>query len=345
MGFLSAPAQARWNRFKRVRLAYWSLWILGVAFFVSLFSEFIANNKPIVLGYEGGVYFPVVKFYPETAFGGEYGTEPNYRRLVETESFKEKGGWAMFPPVPYSPLESHLDLAESPPHPPSTAHWLGTDSAARDVFARLLYGFRISMGFSLLLNLLALILALLIGGVQGYAAGKVDLIGQRFVEIWSALPMLYVVILVGAIYGRSFSLLLLVCVAFAWEGMSAYVRAEFLKLRQSDYVTASKSAGAGHWRILWKQILPNAWTPIITLLPFGLVGGISTLTALDFLGFGLQPPTPSWGQLLDQGLKNLQAPWLATAAVSALFITLLLATFIGEGAREALDPKSLSRMR
>jgi len=335
----------RWRRFKRIRRAYWSLWILGIAFLLSLFSDLIANNKPLLLGYGDRLYFPVLTFYPETAFGGEYGTEPNYHRLREAAHFREVGGWMVFPPIPYSPYESFLDLAGVPPHPPSREHWLGTDGAARDVFVRLLYGFRICMGFALCMTVIVTLLGITIGALQGYAGGKVDLFGQRLIEIWAALPFLYVVILIGSIYGRSFLLLLIISSLFSWIGMSLYMRAEFLKLRQQDFVTASRASGAGHLRLLFRQILPNAWTPVVTLLPFLLVGGIGTLTALDFLGFGLQPPTPSWGELLDQGLKNLHAPWLAVSAVGALFITLLLATFIGEGVREALDPKSLTRLR
>ncbi len=342
---LSPLAKRRWDRFRSVKRAYWSLWILGIAFFLSLFSEFIANNKPIWLQYEGRNYFPVVKFYPGTDFGGPYRTEANYRQVVESEAFREAGGKVLFPLIPYSPLESLLSLPGQPPHPPSATHWLGTDSAARDVFSRLLYGFRISMFFSLALTGIATLVGILIGAIQGYAAGKVDLVGQRLIEIWSALPFLYIVILLGSIYGRSFGLLLGVSAAFQWIGLSYYMRAEFLKLRQQDFVTASRALGAGHTRLLLRQILPNSWTPVIVILPFSLVGGINTLTALDFLGFGLQPPTPSWGELLDQGLKHLHAPWLAFSAVSALFITLMLATFIGEGVREAFDPKSTNRLR
>ncbi len=333
----------RWRRFKRIRRAYWALWILGGLFLLSLFSEWIANNKPLVLGYGDRLYFPVLSFYPDSAFGGDYGTEANYRELRQTAHFREADGWMVFPPIPYSPVESFLNLPGAPPHPPSREHWLGTDGAARDVFVRILYGFRICMGFALALTALVTVTGVALGGIQGYAGGRIDLLGQRLTEIWSALPFLYVVILVGSIYGRSFTLLLLVSAAFSWAGTSLYMRAEFLKLRQLDFVTASRASGAGHFRVLFRQILPNAWTPVVTLLPFSLVGGIGTLTALDFLGFGLQPPTPSWGELLEQALKNLHAPWLAISAVSALFITLLLATFIGKGVRETCARAFLSQ--
>jgi len=342
---LTPLAKERWQRFKKIRRSYWSLWILAGAFFLSLFSEFLANDKPLVVQYEGRYFFPIVTFYSEKDFGGEYGTAADYRRLKESQRFQAGDGWMLFPPIPYSPVESFLDLPGSPPHPPSSEHWLGTDGAARDVFVRILYGFRICLGFALALTLLSTLLGIIIGGVQGYAGGKIDIFGQRLIEIWAALPFLYVVILIGAIYGRSFPLLLTITAIFAWIGISYYVRAEFLKIRELEFVTASRASGAGHIRILFKQIMPNAWTPVITLLPFSLVSGIGTLTSLDFLGFGLQPPTPSWGELLQQGLKYLHAPWLAISAVGALFITLLLATFIGEGVREAMDPKSLTRLR
>jgi len=341
----SPLARQRFERFRKSKRAWISLWILGTAFVVSLFSEFVANDKPIVMAYEGRLYFPIMKFYPATDFGGEYRTETNYRQLEKTESFERADGWMIWPIVPYSPIESNLDLPGVPPHPPSREHWLGTDTAARDVFARLLYGFRISMAFALALTACSTSIGIALGGIQGYAAGKTDLIAQRFVEIWQALPFLYVVILLGSIYGRSFLLLLVVNALFQWIGISYYARAEFLKLRNRDFVQASRVVGAGHLRLLFRQILPNSWTPVIALLPFMLVSGINTLTALDFLGFGLQPPTPSWGELLDQGLKHLHAPWLAISTVTALFTTLLLTTFIGEGLREAMDPKSLNKIR
>ena len=251
----------------------------------------------------------------------------------------------LMPPIPHSPLHSYLDLAGNPPNPPSWQHWLGTDSEARDVLARLIYGFRICMVFALALTFAGTALGIIIGGLQGYLGGKTDITAQRFIEIWSALPYLYVVILIGSIYGQSFGILLFVTAIFEWIGLSYYMRGEFLKLREQPYVLASKALGAGHLRILFQQILPNAMTPVITLLPFGIVGGIGTLTALDFLGFGLPPPTPSWGEMIDEGLNNLQAPWLATSAVAALFITLMLATFIGEGVRDAFDPKSLTKLK
>jgi microcin C transport system permease protein len=213
------------------------------------------------------------------------------------------------------------------------------------VLTRLIYGFRVAMLFSLAVTAIGTIAGVVIGAIQGYAGGTVDLTGQRIIEIWNALPFMYVVILFGAIYGQSFGILLLVISLFQWIGLSYYVRGEFYKLREQPYVLASRALGASHTRVLFRQMLPNAMTPVITFMPFTLIAGISSLTALDFLGFGLPPPTPSWGELIDEGLQNLQAPWLAGSAVAALFITLMLATFIGEGIRDALDPKSLTKLR
>ena len=329
----------RLKRFKKIRRAYYSLCILGIAFFLSLFSEFIANDKPLFLRYNGRSYFPVLFFYSERTFGGQYGTEADYRSLHNDQNFL-KNGFMIFPVIPHSPLHSYLDLKGNPPHPPSYSHWLGTDSTARDVLARLIYGFRICMVFSICLMVMGAIMGIIIGGIQGYLGGVVDIVVQRLIEIWSSLPFLYVVILFGSIYGSNFILLLIIMVIFHWIGLSYYMRGEFYKLKNLTYIKAARALGIGHLSIFFRQILPNALTPVITIMPFSLIGGITSLTALDFLGFGLPPPTPSWGELLSQGLNNLYAPWIAISTVSALFFTLLLATFIGEGVREAFDPKS-----
>ncbi len=341
----SPQTRDAWRRFRRMRRAIVSLWILGALFIVSLFSEFISNDRPLLAGYNGRLFFPVLFFYPETDFGGRHATGPDYRALAGDATFKEAGGWLLFPPVPHGPVRSDLYLPGNPPHPPSPEHWLGTDNAARDVFSRLLYGFRTCMLFALALAAIGLFLGIIIGAVQGYAGGWVDITAQRFIEIWSALPALYIVILMGSIYGQNFWMLLGVLGAFEWIGLSYYMRAEFFKLKSQGFALASRGIGAGHLRVILRQILPNALTPVITLLPFMIIGGITALTSLDYLGFGLPPPTPSWGELLDQGMKNLTKPWVALSAIGALFATLLLATFIGEGVREALDPKSLNRLR
>jgi microcin C transport system permease protein len=329
----------RLRRFKTIKRAHFSLWILGIAFCLSLFSEFIANDKPIYMRYNGTSYFPVLFFYSERTFGGQYGTEADYLKLKNDKDFL-KNGFMIFPVIPHSPLHSYLDLPGNPPQPPSWSHLLGTDSMARDILARLIYGFRICMAFSLCLMILGAIAGIIIGGVQGYLGGKFDITVQRLIEIWSSLPFLYVVILVGSIYGSNFILLLMVMAIFQWIGLSYYMRGEFYKLKNMTYIKAAGALGIGPLSIFFRQMLPNALTPVITIMPFSLIGGITSLTALDFLGFGLPPPTPSWGELLSQGLNYLYAPWIAIATVAALFITLLLATFIGEGVREAFDPKS-----
>jgi microcin C transport system permease protein len=332
--------QQRFRRFRKIKRAYYSFLILSTALILSLFSTYLANDKPYILRYQGNLYFPIFKFYPETTFGGAYKTEADYLALKADPEFREKAGLMVFPPIPHDPLRSYLEMEEEPPHPPSGRHWLGTDTIARDVLSRLIYGFRICMLFALGLCLITAVLGIIIGGVQGYLGGKVDITVQRLIEIWSSMPFLYVVILFGAIYGRSFMLLLFVLGLFSWIGLSYYMRGEFFKIKNLTYVKVARALGFGNLRIFFKQIFPNALTPVVTILPFTLISGISSLTALDFLGFGLQPPTPSWGELLSQGLQTLYAPWIAISAVTALFITLLLATFIGEGIREAFDPKA-----
>lgn len=341
---LSPLTRQRLRKFRSIKRAWWSLWILAAAYVLSLLAGQLANDRPFVLGYEGRVFFPSVKFYPATTFGGAYATEADYVALREDPEFRARGGWMLLPPVPHSPFRPYLTLDGAPPHPPSAGHWLGTDNSARDILSRLIHGFRNCMTFALALAVTSTVLGIIIGAVQGYLGGWVDLTIQRLIEIWSALPFLYVVILFGSIYGQSFTMLLVVMTLFEWIALSFYMRGEFLKLRQQPFVIAARGLGAGGLRIVFRQMLPNAMTPVITLLPFMIVAGISALTALDFLGFGLPPPAASWGEMIQQGLQNLQAPWVAGSAVAALFLTLLLATFVGEGVRDAFDPKERTRL-
>jgi len=335
----SQVTQQQIRRFRSLKRAWYSLWILIGAFVISLFSEHIVNDRPLLLTYKGSLYFPTLKFYSEETFGGSHGTEAQYKELREDPSFTAEGGWMIFPPIPYNPLRSDLKLPGNPPHAPSHLHWLGTDDSGRDVLARLIYGFRTSMTFALVLVVIEVFSGILIGGIQGYMGGKFDIVAQRLTEIWAALPFLYVVILLGSIYGQGFGILVLVFSIFQWIGLSYYMRAEFFKLKNLAFVSAAKAMGTSHFRIIFRHILPNGLNPVVTLLPFSLIGSISALSALDFLGFGLPPPSPSWGEMLSQGLKNLYAPWLTIASVGALFCTLLLASFIGEGARAAFNPK------
>lgn len=336
----------RWRRFRRIRRAYYSLLVLSIAFGLSLFAEFWANSKPLYISYADRSYYPVLQFYSGRDFDQDYDTEADYVRLLGDEAFRANA-FVIEPLIPHDPQTAHLDLAGTPPHAPDIAseHWLGTDRLGRDLLVRLIYGFRICMLFSLTLMLISAVLGVIIGGVQGYLAGKFDIIVQRLIEIWSALPFLYVVILIGSLYGRSFAVLVFVMSLFTWIGLSYYMRGEFLKLRDQTYVRVARAVGMSGPRIFFRQILPNALTPIITILPFQLIGGITALTALDFLGFGLQPPTPSWGELLQQGLDVIREhPRITLATTAALFITLMLATFIGEGAREAFDPRAKQKL-
>ncbi len=331
--------------FRNMRRAWWSLWILIVSFLFSLLSPWLVNNKPLVLSYQGNVYFPAFTFYPETTFGGQYLTEADYPALMKTAQFEENADWYVMPPIPHSYSRPALDQPGTPPHPPSADHWLGTDNTGRDVLSRIIWGYRNCMLFALAVTVLTAIFGIIIGGIQGYLGGWADLIAQRLIEIWASLPYLYIVILVGTIYGRDIGILIGITALFSWIGLSYYMRGEFFKTKNNTYVTAARALGAGHRRIIFRQILPNAIGPAITLLPFALVSGINALTALDFLGFGLQPPAASWGEMLQQGLIHLKnAPWLTFSAVTALFLTLLMATFIGEGVRAAFDPKSSSKL-
>lgn len=333
----------KWNRFRANRLAFRSFCVLIIAYALSLLSPWLVNDEPLILRFEGKTYFPAFVTYPETEFGGSYHTEPDYPTLLREAEAEGKNVWELMPPIAKDPLKADLSQEGTPPFAPSRSHLLGTDANGRDVLARLIHGFRICMSFSLLLTFLGTFLGIVIGGIQGYLGGKWDIFMQRGIEIWSSLPFLYVVILIGSIYGRSFFLLIVIMAIFNWVSLSYYMRAEYLKLRSQQYVRAAKMLGLGHLHIFFREMLPNALTPVISLFPFTLIGGIGSLTSLDFLGFGLEPPTPSWGELMSQGLNNLYAPWISISTVLALFITLLLTTFVGEGVRDAMDPKSGDR--
>lgn len=339
----SFEIKKKWSRFRKNRLAFRSFCVLAIAYAFSLLSPWLVNDEPLVMRFEGKTYFPAFVTYAETDFGGEYRTEPDYPRWILEMREAGKDVWALMPPIAQDPLKADLSMEGTPPFPPSRTHILGTDSNGRDVLSRLIHGFRICMSFSLLLTVLGTFLGIVIGGIQGYLGGKWDILMQRGIEIWSSLPFLYVVILVGSIYGRSFVMLIFIMAVFNWVSLSYYMRAEYLKLRSQQYVRAAKMLGLGHFHVFFREMLPNALTPVISLFPFTLIGGIGSLTSLDFLGFGLAPPTPSWGELMSQGLNNLYAPWISVSTVLALFVTLLLATFVGEGVRDAMDPKSGDR--
>jgi microcin C transport system permease protein len=342
---LSPLTLKRWQKFKSIRRAYYSLIIIVFVFIISLGAEFIANNKPLFVWYHGRAYFPFAQFYSEKTFGGEFITGPDYKALNRSSTFaKGSGNFMIFPILPYGPNESLFYIQGNPPNPPTLRNPLGTDDRGRDILTRLLYGYRVSFTFAIVITLLSMGLGIFIGGIQGYYGGKFDLLMQRFIEILSALPFLYVVIIIGSSLGTSMATLLLCFLVFDWIGISYYLRSEFFKLRQVQFVEAARSLGVSDLKIMFRHILPNALTPIITFLPFNLIGAIFSLSALDYLGFGLPAPTPSWGELVRQGMDNLSSYWLSAFPILTLFIVLLLIAFVGEGIREAFDPKEYARM-
>jgi microcin C transport system permease protein len=336
----------RFRKFKSLRRGYYSFLLLVILYALSFALPLLVNSEALIVHYKGETYFPVFKFYPGTLFGqSDNSGEAQYRDLAE--QFKKDGGgnWVLMPPYPWNPLENDLASDEPHPQPPSGKHLLGTDDTGRDVFSRMCYGFNISISFAIVLTFLEYLLGVIIGGTMGYFGGKIDLIGQRVIEIWSNIPFLYTVIIVGSLIIPSFGILILILAAFQWIAISYYIRGEFYREKAKDYVAGAIALGATDRQIIFKHILPNSLTPMIAFLPFAIVGGISVLVSLDYLGFGLPPPTPSWGQMVDVGLSNLDHWWLIVTPLSALFVTLLLVTFIGEAIREAFDPRVFSRLR
>ena len=328
----------RLQNFRRNRRSWWSLWIFLVLFGICLPAEFVANDRPLLIRYDGSFYFPVFAAYPETAFGGEFETETDYRDPFVEELISARG-WAVWPPIPYSYRTINYDLGYPAPSSPSWENLLGTDDQARDVLARLIYGFRISVLFGLCLTLFSSIVGVAAGAVQGYFGGWVDLLFQRFMEIWSGLPTLYLLIILASIIEPNFAWLLGFMLLFSWMSLVGVVRAEVLRARNFDFVRAARGLGVGHLRIMGRHVLPNAMVATLTFLPFILTGSVTVLTSLDFLGFGLPPRSPSLGELLNQGKRNLHAPWLGFAAFSVLAVMLSLLVFIGEGVRDAFDPR------
>lgn len=341
---LSPITKRRLEKFKRMKRAYYSFWILLVLYCISLGADIIANDKPLVVHYNGKFYFPIVRFYDGSYFGQSASERPNYKELNRSAAFHNKGNWMIFPIIPYGPNESLLNLNGNPPTPPTLQNPFGTDDRGRDILTRLIYSYRISFSFALLITFASMVLGVIVGALQGYLGGIFDLAMQRFIEIFSTLPFLYVVIIIGSSLGTGFLVLLFVFVAFEWIGISYYIRSEFLRLREVQYVEAARALGVRGWKIMFRHILPNALTPIITFLPFSLIGAIGSLSALDFLGFGLPAPTPSWGELMHQGLGNIFSYWVSLFPVLVLFGVLLLIAFVGEGVRDAFDPKEFQKM-
>jgi microcin C transport system permease protein len=333
-------ARRRWRNFKKNRRGFYSLLLFSLLFFLSFFAEVFSNDKPFLIRYEGGWYFPLFKSYPETAFGGDFETEADYRDPYLLEKLNAGGNKIFFPLNPYSSNSIDLDLGEAVPARPSTTHLLGTDDRGRDVLARLIYGFRLSVLFGLALTIIGTLTGIAAGAVQGYFGGRTDLVFQRFIEIWSAMPELYLLIIFASIFKPSVLLLLILLSLFGWMGLSDYVRAEFLKGRNLDYVKAAKALGVDNLTIMRRHLLPNSMTPVITFLPFRMSGAILALTSLDFLGLGVPPETPSLGELLAQGKANIEAWWLSLSTFIVLVGTLILLIFIGEALREAFDPRN-----
>jgi microcin C transport system permease protein len=332
----------RIRTFKANRRGYWSLWIFSVLFLVTLFADVIANDKPLLLRYDGEFYFPLFAAYPETIFGGFLETEADYSD-PEVQELIEAKGWILWPLIPFSYDTICYELPTPAPSAPTTHNWLGTDDQARDVVARLIYGFRISVLFGLALTLISSAIGIAAGAVQGYFGGRVDLYFQRFIEIWSSLPTLYLLIILASVVQPNFWWLLGLLLLFSWTELVRVVRAEFLRTRNFDYVRAARALGASDLSIMFNHILPNAMVATLTFLPFILSGAITSLTALDFLGFGLPPGSASLGELLNQGKNNLSAPWLGLSGFLVLSVMLSLLIFIGEAVRDAFDPRKSFR--
>lgn len=335
----ASPARRAWQRFKRNRLGFWSLLVFCTLVVLSLFAEVLSNDKPLVVRYEGQTYYPLVQTYPETTFGGDFLTPTDYLDPFIKQQFAKPGNWAVYPPNPYGPKTLNYFAKEPNPSKPTWDNWLGTDDRGRDLLAQLIYGFRVSVLFALALTAIGVVLGVLAGAVQGFFGGRIDLLFQRFIEVWGSMPELYLLIIFSAVFAPSIALLLLLLSLFGWMGLSDYVRAEFLRNRQLDYVKAARALGLTNWQIMWRHILPNSLTPVVTFLPFRMSAAILALTSLDFLGLGVPPGTPSLGELLSQGKNSIDAWWISLSTFGVLVGTLLLLTFMGDALRDALDPR------
>jgi len=339
---ISPINQRRLDNFTRNRRGVWSLWIFLALFLIALFAEVIANDKPLLVRYDGAFYTPVFIAYPETTFGGEFLTEADYRDEFVIKLIDAKG-WMVWPLIRFSFDTINYDLKAPAPSAPSLDNWLGTDDQGRDVVARLIYGFRISVLFGLTLTIVSAALGVSIGAFQGFYGGLLDLLGQRFIEVWAGMPMLYLLIIMASVITPNFWWLLGLMLLFSWMGFVGVVRAEFLKARNLDFVLAAKALGVADLKIIYKHVLPNAVVATITFMPFTLAGSITTLTGLDFLGFGLPAGSASLGELLNQGKANLHAPWLGLSGFFVIAIMLSLLVFIGEAVRDAFDPRKTYR--
>ena len=338
---LSPLTLRRLRNFKANKRGYYSGFVFCILFFISIFAEFIANDKPVLLFFKGEFHFPVFQKISETHFGGEFETEADYKDPY-VKNLINKNGFFVMPLIEYSYDTINYDLKVPSPSSPTLENLLGTDDQGRDVLARLIYGFRISVFFGLILTILSSIIGVIAGGIQGFYGGKVDLFGQRFIEIWSGLPVLYLLIIISSFIEPSFWILLFIMLLFSWMSLEGVVRAEFLRARNFEYVKAAKALGVNNLKLMIKHVLPNAMVATLTLMPFILSGSIATLTSLDFLGFGLPPGSPSLGEMVAQGKSNLQAPWLGLSAFVTLSLQLSLLVFIGEAVRDAFDPRKVN---
>ena len=338
-GVSASPGARAWQRFRRNRLGFGSLLLFSALVLVSLLAEVVSNDRPLVVKYESTYYFPMLKDYPEKTFGGDFETATDYLDPFIRNKLSSGSNWAIYAPNPYGPKTLNYFAKEPNPSRPTRDNWLGTDDRGRDLLAQLLYGFRVSVLFAFALTFTGVVLGVLSGAVQGYFGGKTDLAFQRFMEIWGSMPELYLLIIFSAVFAPSISLLLVLLSLFGWLGLSDYVRAEFLRNRQLDYVRAARAMGLSSWQIITRHVLPNSMTPVVTFLPFRMSAAILALTSLDFLGLGVPPGTPSLGELLSQGKNSIDAWWISLSTFVVLVTTLLLLTFMGDALRDALDPR------
>jgi len=334
-----SPSRRAWRRFRRNKLGFYSLVLFCALVALSLCAELISNDRPLLVRYEGSYYFPMVKDYSEKTFGGDFDTKTDYLDPYIRERLSRGGNFAIYTLNPYGPNTLNYFAKEPNPSRPTRDNLLGTDDRGRDLLAQLIYGFRVSVLFALALTVTGVLLGMLTGALQGYFGGKTDLLFQRFIEIWGSMPELYLLIIFSAIFAPSVALLLVLLSLFGWMGLSDYVRAEFLRNRQMDYVRAARALGVGDLHIIWRHILPNSLTPVVTFLPFRMSGAILALTSLDFLGLGVPPGTPSLGELLSQGKNSIDAWWISLSTFAVLVMTLLLLTFMGDALRDAMDPR------
>lgn len=334
-----SPSRRAWKRFRRNRLGFYSLVLFCGMVLLSLGAELVSNDRPLIVKYDNTFYFPIFKNYPEKVFGGDFETPADYLDPFIRDKITRGSNWAIFAPNPYGAKTLNYFATEPNPSGPSRANLLGTDDRGRDLLAQLIYGFRVSVLFALALTVTGVLLGVVTGAVQGFFGGKVDLAFQRFMEIWGSMPELYLLIIFSAVFAPSITLLLVLLSLFGWLGLSDYVRAEFLRNRQLDYVRAARALGLSNWQIIHRHVLPNSMTPVVTFLPFRMSAAILALTSLDFLGLGVPPGTPSLGELLSQGKNNIDAWWISLSTFGVLVVTLLLLTMMGDALRDALDPR------